>query len=48
MYFVLVAQNDLVNAQSELVRQSVNYRRSLLNLYRFTGELLEQRGIAIK
>ncbi len=48
MYFILVAQTDLVNAQSELVRQSVNYRRSLLNLYRYTGELLDQRGIAIK
>jgi outer membrane protein TolC len=48
MYFVLAAQTDLVNAQSELVRQSVNYRRSMLNLYRFTGELLEQRGIVLK
>jgi outer membrane protein TolC len=48
MYFVLAAQTDLVNAESELVRQSVNYRRSLLNLYRFTGELLEQRGIVLK
>ena len=48
MYFVLAAQTDLVNAQSELVRQSVNYRRSMLNLYRFTGELLDQRGIVLK
>jgi outer membrane protein len=48
MYFVLVAQTGLVNAQSELVRQSVNYRRSLLNLFRFTGELIEQRGITIQ
>ena len=48
MYFVLAAQTDLVNAQSELVRQSVNYRRSMLNLYRYTGELLDQRGIVLK
>ncbi len=48
MYFVLVAQTDLVNAQSELVRQSIQYRKSLLNLYRYTGELLDQRGIVVK
>lgn len=48
MYFVLVAQTDLVNAQSELVRQSIQYRKSMLNLYRYTGELLEQRGIVLK
>jgi outer membrane protein len=48
MYFVLVAQTDLVNAESELVRQSIQYRKSLLNLYRFTGELLDQRGIVLK
>jgi outer membrane protein TolC len=48
MYFVLVAQTDLVNAQSELVSQSIQYRKSLLNLYRYTGELLDQRGIVVK
>lgn len=48
MYFVLAAQTDLVNAQSELVRQSVGYRRSMLNLLRYTGELLQQRGIVLK
>lgn len=48
LYFVLAAQTDLVNAQSELVRQSVNYRRSQLNLLRYTGELIEQRGITVK
>jgi outer membrane protein len=48
MYFVLVAQQDLVSAESELVRQTIQYRKSLLGLYRFTGELLEQRGIVVK
>jgi outer membrane protein TolC len=48
MYFVLVAQTDLVNAESALVSQSIQYRKSLLDLYRYTGELLEQRGIAIQ
>ncbi|HVX67215.1 MAG TPA: TolC family protein [Bryobacteraceae bacterium] len=48
MYFVLVAQTDLVNAQSELVSQSIQYRKSLLSLYRYTGELLDERGIVVK
>jgi len=48
IYFVLQAQNTLVNAQSALVRESVNYRRNLLNLLRRTGELLEARGVAVQ
>jgi outer membrane protein len=48
MYFVLQAQTDQATAESELVRQSIEYRRSLLNLLRYTGELLDQRGIVIK
>jgi outer membrane protein TolC len=48
LFFVLQAQNDLVTAQSTLVRQSINYRQNLLNLIQRTGELLEQRGIAIQ
>jgi hypothetical protein len=28
--------------------QSVGYRRNMLNLLRATGELLEERGVAIK
>ncbi len=48
MYFVLQAQTDLVNAQSQVVRQSVQYHRSRLNLLRYTGELLDERGIVLK
>ena len=48
MYYVLAAVNDLISAQSNLVQQSVNYRRNLLNLYRRTGELLERRSIVIQ
>jgi outer membrane protein TolC len=48
MFFVLQAQTDLITAQSTLVRQSINYRQNLLNLLRRTGELLEQRGIALQ
>jgi outer membrane protein TolC len=46
--FVLTAQNNLVNAESTVVVQSVGYRRNMLNLLRATGELLEERGVAIK
>ncbi|MBM3774742.1 MAG: TolC family protein [Acidobacteria bacterium] len=48
IFFVLQAQNSLVNAQSALVRESINYRRNLLNLLRRTGELLEARGVAVQ
>jgi outer membrane protein TolC len=48
MYFVLQAQTDLATAQSQLVTQSISYRRNLLNLLRYTGELLDERGIAIQ
>jgi outer membrane protein TolC len=48
MYFVLQAQTDLASAQSTLVTQSINYRRSLLTLLRYTGELLEERGVAVQ
>ena len=48
MYFVLQAQTDLASAESELVTQSIEYRKSLLNLLRYTGELLDERGVAIK
>ena len=48
MYFVLQAQTDQATAESELVRQSIQYRRSRMNLLRYTGELLEERGVAIK
>jgi outer membrane protein TolC len=48
IFFVLQAQQDLVNAQSTLVRESVNYRRNLLNLLRRTGELLDDRGVVVE
>jgi outer membrane protein TolC len=47
-YFVLAAQTDLVNAQSELVTNTINYRRAQVNLLRFTGELLEERGVVVQ
>jgi len=48
IFFVLQAQQRLVNASNQLVNQSVLYRRNLLTLLRVTGELLETRGIAVQ
>jgi outer membrane protein TolC len=48
LYFVLDAESRFVTAQSQLLTQSISYRRSMLNLLRMTGELLEERGITIK
>ena len=48
LYFLLDAQAALSRAQSELVNQSVNYRKNLTTLLRVTGELLPERGIAIQ
>lgn len=46
LFFLLDSQNALTQAQSDLVTQSVQYRRNLLNLYRRTGTLLTERGIS--
>jgi outer membrane protein len=48
LFFVLDAQTKLTTAQSRLVTESIDYRRNLLDLLRYTGELLEQRGIAVQ
>ena len=45
---VLGAQSDLIAAESNVVVQSVNYRRNVLSLLRTTGELLQERGVAIQ
>ncbi|MBK9170280.1 MAG: TolC family protein [Bryobacterales bacterium] len=47
IFLVLQAQNDLISAQSALVRESVNFKRNETALLRATGELLEQRGIRV-
>jgi outer membrane protein TolC len=47
IFLVLQAQTDLINADSQVVRESVNYRRNMLNLLRMTGELLDERGVVI-
>jgi outer membrane protein TolC len=48
IYFVLQAQQSLVNAESALVQISIGYKRSVLDLLRRTGELLDERGIQLK
>jgi outer membrane protein TolC len=45
---VLQAQQDLTAAESNVVQNQINLRRSMLNLYTQTGELLEQRGIVVQ
>jgi outer membrane protein len=46
--FVLQAQNTLVQAESAVVTNQVNLRRSILNLLTRTGELLDERGVVIQ
>jgi len=48
IFFVLASQNDLAVAAGVLVREQVNYRRNLLALYQSTGQLLDERGIAVR
>lgn len=47
-FIVLDAQDRLLQSEADLLDQSVAYRRSLLTLYRATGELLEQRNVSIR
>jgi outer membrane protein TolC len=48
IFFVLQAQSNLIQAESTVVQNAVSYRKNLLNLLRRTGELLEERGIAVQ
>jgi outer membrane protein TolC len=48
IYFVLDAQQRLVEAENQLVSTTVQYRRNIVTLLRATGELLEARGIVIQ
>jgi len=46
--FVITAQANLNRAESRVVTESVQYRRNALRLLQVTGDLLEERGVAIK
>lgn len=48
IFFVLDAQTRLVNAESVLVNNIIQYRRNQINLLRMTGELLDERGIQVQ
>ena len=48
IFFLLDAQNALAEAQADLVTQAAQYRRSVTNLLRVTGQLLQERGIVIQ
>ena len=48
IFFLLDSQQALTNAEANLVRQSVSYRRNLLNLQQQTGTLLEDRGVVLQ
>ncbi len=45
---VILAQNALVQAESNVVVNQIGLRRNLLNLLTKTGELLDERGIVIQ
>ncbi len=46
-FLVLDAQDDLVQAEADLLAQSIAYRRSIVRLLQATGELLEARGVVL-
>jgi outer membrane protein TolC len=48
LFFVLDAQTQLNQRQSDLVNQTVNYRRNLTTLSRVTGDLLADRNIVVQ
>ncbi len=48
IFFVLAAETDLTTAESNLVRESINYKRNLLQLSQRSGDLLDERGIKIQ
>ena len=48
IFFVLDAQQRLVEAENQLVTTSVQYRRNVLSLLRSTGELLESRNVVLQ
>jgi outer membrane protein TolC len=47
-FIVLDAQDTLVQAEADLIDQSIAYRRALLTLDRATGELLQKRAIELR
>lgn len=44
----LQAQTDLTAAESELLTQSIAFRRNQLTLLQVTGELLDERNVVVQ
>ena len=47
-FFVLQAQIDLATAESDLLSQSIGYRRNMLSLLQVTGQLLDERNVVLQ
>lgn len=48
IFLVLQAQQDLSQSESNLVRETLNYRRNQIQLMQRTGELLPERGVVVQ
>jgi outer membrane protein len=48
LFFVLDSQNAFVLAESNLVAQTISYKRNVLNMLQRTGDLLDERGIVLQ
>lgn len=48
IFFLLSAQTDLTQAQSNLVNQTVQYKRNLLVLQQRLGTLLDDKGLMVQ
>ncbi len=46
-YFLLDAQTSVSAAENAVLGEEISYRLNLLNLYRVTGRLLEERGVRV-
>ena len=47
IFFLLQAQDALIQSENQVLNQSINYRRSLTGLFQATGSLLNQRNVQI-
>jgi outer membrane protein len=47
LFFVLDAQTQLNQADNDVLRQNITYRRALINLYLMTGEILAERHVTL-
>jgi outer membrane protein TolC len=48
LFFLLDAQTQFNQAESDLLQQQILYRRAIVSLYLATGDLLAELGIAVQ